>query len=270
MARSDSRFRAKYGPWAIVAGASTDAPNGVGAEYAAQLAARGLNVVLIARRQPQVEALAADLATRYGVQTRPLAHDLGREDIGAAVAQFTADIDVGLLVYNAGLSPVGTFFGQPLETHLAEVAINCRAPMVLAYTLGQRMRRRGRGGIILMSSLSAGQGSALIANYAATKAYNLILAEGLWAELREQGIDVLACVPSAIAAPNASGKVSGYGATAPRVVADESLNALGRTPSVVPGLGSRLGGIFMRRLLPRRAAIGMFSGIMRRMYPQAS
>ena len=269
MARTDADFRATYGPWAVVAGASADASSGVGAEYAAQLAARGLNLVLIARRQPQLDALAADLAARHSIQTRTLALDLAREDVGDAVAQATADLDVGLLVYNAGLPPVGTFLGQPLATHLAELAINCRAPMILAYTLGQRMREHGRGGIVLMSSLSAGQGSALIANYAATKAYNLILAEGLWAELRAQGVDVLAVAPSAIAAPDANGKVAG-GATAPRVVVAEALAALGRQPSVIPGLGNRLAGVVMRRLLPRRTAIVAISGVMRRMYPGAS
>ncbi len=163
---------------------------------------------------------------------------------------------------------MGSFLGQPLETHLAEIAINCRAPMVLAYTLGERMCERGRGGIILMSSLSAGQGSALIANYAATKAYNQILAEGLWAELRAQGVDVLAVAPSAIARPDANGKVAG-GASAPRVVVAAALSALGRQPSVIPGVGNRLAGAVMRHLMPRRAAIGMLSGVMRRMYPQA-
>ncbi len=269
MAQSQTDFRAKYGPWAIVAGASAGASSGVGAEYAAQLAARGLNLVLIARRQAQLDALATELATRRHIETRTISLDLARADVGDVVAQTTADLDVGLLVYNAGLPPVGTFLGQPLATHLDEIAINCRAPMILAYTLGQRLRARGRGGVILMSSLSAGQGSALIANYAATKAYNLILAEGLWAELRAQGVDVLACAPSAIAAPAANGKAPG-GATAPRVVVAEALAALGRQPSVIPGLGNRLAGVVMRRLLPRRTAISVISNVMRRMYPQAS
>ncbi len=257
-------FQQRYGPWAVVAGASAEASSGVGAEYAAQLAARGLNLMLIARRQEQLDALAAQLADTYHIKTRTLALDLTREDVGEIVGQTTNDLDIGLLVYNAGVTPVGGYLDLSLETHLAEVAVNCRAPMVLAYTLGQRMRARGHGGIILMSSLSAAQGSALIANYAATKAFNLTLAEGLWDELRAAGIDVIASMPSAITSAQSQGASA---TTPPRVVVAETLAALGRRPSVIPGMGNRLAAFVMRRALPRRTAIRLMGRVMRGMYP---
>src|SRR5262249_2332566 len=134
----------------------------------------------------------------YGVQVRKIPFDLAREDAAATLAAQTDDLEIGLLVYNAALSVIGPFLERPLEDHFAEIATNCRTPMSLAYSFGQQMRGRGHGGIILMSSVSSGQGSALIANYAATKAYNALLAEGLWEELRDQGIDVMACQAGAV------------------------------------------------------------------------
>jgi short-subunit dehydrogenase len=198
-------FRRRYGPWAVVAGAS----EGLGAEYASQLAARGLHVVLLARRRDPLSALADRLAAEHGVATRTLPLDLARADAGEEVAGATADLDVGLLVYNAALSVIGPFLDCPLDRHLLEVDVNCRGPLILAHQFGRRFAARGRGGIVLMSSLSATMGSALIAHYAATKAYNLILAEGLWEEWRAAGVAVTACAAPAVRTPN-------YAASAPR------------------------------------------------------
>jgi short-subunit dehydrogenase len=261
-------FAARYGPWAVVAGAS----EGLGAQFAAQLAPRRINLVLIARRAAMLEQLAAQLKAGYGVQVRTIELDLGRADCGATVATHTSDIEIGLLVYNAARSVIGPFLAQPLDQHLNELDVNCRAPLTLAYTLGRRMLERRRGGIVLMSSLSAAQGSPMIANYAATKAYNQLLAEGLWDELRGQGVDVLACCAGATTTPNylASAPKRG-GATAatamsPRAVVAEALAALGRQPSVVPGGANRLAAFVMRRLLPRRAAIAIMGQTLRKMY----
>jgi uncharacterized protein len=176
-------FRDRFGPWALIAGAST----GLGAEYAAQTAAKGVNLFLVARRMELLEPLAARLAAAYGVEVRTCACDLARPDVAAFLAEQTAGLDIGLLVCNAGYSVIGPFLERPLAEHLKEIDTNCRAPLALAHSYGQGMAERGRGGIILMSSLSANQGSPLIANYGATKAYNLLPAEGLWYELRQRG-----------------------------------------------------------------------------------
>ncbi|MBV9257852.1 MAG: SDR family NAD(P)-dependent oxidoreductase, partial [Ktedonobacteraceae bacterium] len=190
-------FRRRYGPWALVAGAS----EGLGAEFATQLAINGLNLVLVARRKEPLEALAATLAQEHAIEVRTIEMDLSRDDIESVITEQTGEIDIGLLVYNAATSFVGPFFGRTLQDRLNEVDVNCRAPLTLTYLFGQRLLKRGRGGIILMSSLSSAQGSALVANYAATKAYNRILAEGLWEELRAQGVDVLACSAGPISTP---------------------------------------------------------------------
>jgi uncharacterized protein len=261
-------FRARYGPWALVAGASV----GLGAEFATQLAAKGLNLVLIARRQQLLDELSAQLMTTYAIEVRTLQLDLAREDIGSLVVEATSDIDISLLVYNAAVSMIGPYFEVALQDHLNEIAVNCRAPLTLAYLLGQHMLKRQRGGIVLMSSLSASQGSALISNYAATKAYNRLLAEGLWEELRTRGIDVLACCPSAVSTPGYLASASrrsarpSVPAMTPRAVVTATLAALGKQPVVIPGWTYRLANVLMQRFLPHKMAISIMGRVMRGMY----
>ncbi len=260
-------FRLRYGPWAVVAGASA----GLGAEFAIQLAAKKLSIFLIARRQALLDELSAKLRQDYTIEVRTLELDLAREDAGTAVEAATSDIDVGLLVYNAALSRIGPFLQTPLQDHLDEIAINCRAPMTLAYLFGQKMQQSRRGGIVLLSSLSSSQGSALISNYTATKAYNRLLAEGLWEELRGQGVDVMACCPSAVSTPNylasapRSGRISASAMT-PRAVVTETLAALGKQPTIIPGWSNRLANVFMQRVLPHKTAIRLMGRVMRGMY----
>ena len=262
-----TRFRERYGPWVLIAGASV----GMGAEFATQLAARKLNLVLVARRVDEMQSLAAKLASTYGIQTQTIPLDLSRSDAAAVIAEQTRDVDLGLLIYNAGYSVVGPFFDTALENHLRELDTNCRTPLALSYNIGQRMLGRKRGGIVLISSLSAMQGSALIANYVATKAYELLLAEGLWDELREHGIDVLASMPSSIATPTylaSHPKQSPMGTLSPQDVVTETLGALGKQSSIVPGRSNRFTAFFMRRLLPRQLAITIMGRTMRGMHPR--
>jgi hypothetical protein len=243
----------------------------MGEAYAQQVAALGLNVVLIARREPLLHALAARLSDQHRIETRMLPLDLARDDAAAQVDAATRDLDVGLLIYNAARSVIGPFLDRPLDAHLDELAVNTRAPMTLAYLFGQRMKARGHGGIIVMSSLASAQGSPITANYAATKAYNLVLAEGLWDELRRQRVDVLACVAGATSTPNydaSAPKRGGIGSATltPAAVAREALAALGRQPSVIPGRANRASAFVMRRLLPRRTAVSIMGRVLRGMY----
>jgi len=265
---NNTDFRSRYGPWAVVAGASA----GLGAEYATQLAVRGLNLVLIARRKEMLDELGAQLAEEYSVEVRTLELDLASEESGPRVAEFTGDIEVGLLVYNAAVSIIGPFFETPLQKHLDEIDVNVRGVLTLTYLLGRRMLERKRGGMLLMSSLSSLQGSALIANYTATKAYDRLLAEGLWEELRTQGIDVLVCIASSISTPGylASQPEAGpVSAMTPRAVATEALAALGKQPTVIPGRGNRMASVVMQRLLPHKMAIQIMGRVIRGMYQKA-
>jgi short-subunit dehydrogenase len=263
-------FRARYGPWALVAGAS----QGLGTEFARQLSAAGLNTVLVARNADKLSALAAQLMAEHHTQVRTVVADLAQGDSLILLAQQTRDIDIGLLVYNAAHSVIGPFLTCSPDDHLREIDTNVRAPMLLAHHFGQHLVARRRGGIILMSSLSSMQGSALIANYGATKAYNQILAEGLWDELREHGVDVLACCAGAVQTPGYIESLqheSGHGsrlapAIAPAAVVRDALAALGHHPTVVPGRTNHLLSIIMQHALPRRVAIGIMGRTLRRMY----
>jgi uncharacterized protein len=261
-------FRKRYGPWALVAGAS----EGLGAAYAEALARRGLDLILVARRGELLQALAARLKAQYAINVRSLPLDLSLLEATEQIARETQPDEVGLLVYNAAFSAVGGFLDRPLGDHLREVDTNVRTPLGLVNTFGQRMLAAGHGGIILMSSLSAFQGSAYISTYSATKAFNIVLAEGLWEEWRRNGVDVLACIAGAIRTPNylaSSPKRSGGIADAtlkPESVVVEALAALGHRPTVIPGRLNRLSSFVMRRLLSRQAAIRIMGNVLRGMY----
>jgi len=258
----------RYGPWAVVAGAS----EGIGAAFAHALASRGLNLVLVARRAAPMEALAGDLASRHGIETRVLALDLARPESLTTLLSGIRDLEVGLLVWNAAQSLIGPFLEQPLDGHLRELEVNCRGPLSLAHALGREMVARRRGGIILLSSLSGMQGTALVAHYAATKAWNRVLAEGLWWELGKHGVDVLACVAGATDTPGyratepPDGKASKVPVMSPDAVAEEALGALGRTPSLIAGWRNRGAAALLVRLLPRRTAVRIMGKTMDSLY----
>lgn len=252
-----SDFVAKYGPWAVVAGAS----EGLGAAFAEALAARGLNLLLFARRSVALNAVAEELRNRFGIQVRVEACDLSRDDLSLWLETITADVDVGLAVYNAAHAPVGEVLARPVADLLRVVDVNVRAPLVMVRTLAPRMAARGRGGIVLMSSLAGFQGAPRIATYAASKAFNTVLGEGLWHELRQQGVDVVVSAAGAIRTPGfakAAGK-DAPGTLDANAVAAETLNALGHGPVVVPGSVNRLARFVLGRLVPRRTAISIFA-----------
>jgi short-subunit dehydrogenase len=256
MSDSAAVFAGRYGPWALVAGAS----EGLGEQFARPLAARGLNVVLIARRAGVLRTLADDVTRAHAVEVRELVLDLARADAVAEIERATADLEIGLLVYNAAVSTVGAFLDHPIESYLAELEVNCRKPLELSHRFGCSMAERGRGGILLMSSLAGSQGSPYLSHYGATKAWNTVLAEGLWGELGGRGVDVLACRAGATRTPRYLADTGGGGsAFVPEMEAEEvvaeALASLGRTPSMIPGRANRLASFLMQRLLSRRAAV---------------
>lgn len=236
-ARQDARFRERYGPWALVAGGS----EGIGAAFAGALAARGLNLVLLARRIEPLQALAAALEARHGVEVRVEAQDLAAPDLAARVMAATGDLEIGLLVCSAAVSQLGAFLDLPLDDELAALDVNCRASVILARVLGERMRTRRRGGIVIMSSLAGLYGGPYVATYAATKAFGCLLAESLNAELRPLGVDVLACVAGPTRTPTYQRQLGErMHPMSPEAVVAAALSALGRRPRVIPGAKNRL------------------------------
>ena len=252
-------FTHTYGPWAVIAGGS----EGMGAQFAKQLSARGLKVVLIARREQVLTGLAATLPG----EARCLPLDLASPDAAARIADFTRELDVGLVVYNAALSPIGPFVEQSLEDNLRAIDVNVKTPTALAHHFVPRLVKRGKGGLVLLSSLTAFQGSPFVSTYGATKSYNLSLAEGLWAELRGTGVDVLSVCAGATATPNLlkSVKKAPPGMQQPEEVVREALDALGRGPVLIPGRFNRFASFLMRRLLPRRSTIQIMAGQTRKL-----
>jgi short-subunit dehydrogenase len=229
-------FRHRYGPWALVAGGS----DGIGECFARELAARGVNLFLVARRAAVLEALAKDIRATHGVDVRTLALDLTGDGMAGKLAGATADLEVGLVVYNAGaVHGAKKFLDQPLEHGLGLVRLNCVGPMSLAHHFGRKLRERGRGGLLLVSSLAALSGASYIASYAATKSFDLILAEALWHELAPEGVDVLCAIVGATRTPSMLSSNETFeaypGIMEPREVAAGALDHLGRGPSWVPG-----------------------------------
>ena len=191
-------FFDRYGPWAFVAGASA----GLGSAFADQAARRGTNVILCARRSDVMERTAAELRDRHGVEVRTVTVDMGSPDLDDVVAAATDDVEVGLFIYNAAAEPQGRFLTTPTDELLTNITVNCVTPTVLTKRFAAAMVSRGRGGIVLVSSMGALQGVKIFAAYGAAKAYELILGEGLWDELRDQGVDACAYVVGATATPN--------------------------------------------------------------------
>jgi short-subunit dehydrogenase len=220
-----------------------------------------LNLVLLARQEDRLMATAARLRAAYGVDVVAVAADVADYDI-VKDRLHDLDLSIGLLIYNAAYAPIGLFEDVSEDQLARATEINVRAPLLLAKLLSGPMIARGRGGIVLMSSLAGSQGSPNIATYAATKSFNAILAEGLWKELKPHGVDVLACMAGAILTPGyqqAESAKPAPGTLEAKDVAEQALRALGKGPIVIPGAVNKLARFTLTRLLSRRAAIAIMS-----------
>lgn len=228
---------AQYGPWALITGAS----DGIGKAVAHRLAADGLDVILAARREAVLRAVAVEIERAHGVRTEVIAVDLSEPaDVAALVAK-TAGFDIGLAVLAAGFGAALPFTESPLDLELDMIAVNVTAVAHLSRVIGARMTARGRGALVLFGSILGWQGVPGQANYAATKAYVQTLAEGLHRELAAVGVDVLAVAPGPVHTGFAArAGLSMRSAASPDVVAKAVAQRLGRRVTVVPGLRARL------------------------------
>jgi short-subunit dehydrogenase len=250
-------FQNQYGPWAVVAGAS----EGLGAAFARELAQRHVHLVLVARSTDKLAALQQELQGRYSIDCRVVTLDLSQDKAAAFLARETAGLDIGLVVYNAALSLVGSFLGYSEEQHRAIITTNCLNPALCLYRFGQRFKERGRGGFIIMSSLAGFQGTPFIAHYAGSKAYLTVLAEGLSREYAPYGIDIIACCAGATATPGYL-KSSRRAGKSPMVMSPEQVarRTVQRLPGhgiYVPGLFNKIGSVILRKFLPRAAAVSI-------------
>ncbi|MGA5462115.1 SDR family NAD(P)-dependent oxidoreductase [Mycobacterium sp. NPDC050041] len=241
-------WRAKYGPWALVAGAS----DGVGAAFAEAAAQHGVNVVLLARRAEVLDEVADCIRRRTGVATRVLVTDLSAPDAVPSIVDATSDLDIGLMIYCAGAdADFAPFLENSVAAAESMLRRNCLVPMQLAHHLGQSMVRRGHGGIVVLSSGAGFVGAPNMVTYGATKAFDMIFAEALWCELQPQGVDVLGVILGETDTPSlrrlrtarglAEPDAPVPGATTVDEVVDAAFTNLGKGPTCMAGRQMRWG-----------------------------
>jgi hypothetical protein len=253
-------FRNRYGAWALITGASS----GLGAEFARQLAAKKLDLVLVARRRDRLKELATSLKAEHGIEVKVIPLDLAKPNFLSTLQKQTAKLNIGLVVNNAGFGIVGEFTDNSLERELQMLNVNCRAALILAHAYGARMVAHRRGGIIMVSSVVAFQGVPYMSHYAATKAYDLVLGEGLWYEMKKYGVDVVTLCPGATVTEfaNVAGSKPIPGSMPVTPVVEAALEALGRKHYVTAGQKNKLL-VFSTRLVPRSLATRIAARVMK-------
>lgn len=262
------KFTKKYGPWALVTGASS----GIGKEMATQLAAKGLNVVMVARRQNLLDDLRTKLIEQYHVEVMVLAMDLQSQDAITQLDAATRNLDIGLVIPNAGVEIVGEFVDTDVHKNSALVQLNTIVPMQIANLFGARLKQRGNGGILFISSLFAYQGIPYVANYAASKAYILTLGEALNVELGKYGVDVSVLSPGLTATEMVTNmsidfkKIPMF-TMQPDQTVRIGLSALGNKATVVPGLLNKIYA-WENRFIPRSWPVSLFGFLIRRAQKQ--
>jgi len=253
------------GKWALVTGASA----GLGLDFARQLAARGVHLVLTARREDRLKALAAELRAAHGISLEVFSADLANSATPEAVFAFTEQkgIAVDVLVNNAGFGAFGPVKEIPLERQLEMVQVNISSVISLTHLYLQGMIARRRGDILIVASTAAFQAVPFIATYAATKSFDLMFAEALAEEVRPFGIGVTALCPGATSTEFQ--KVAGQpdyafrSAESPEKVVRVGLDALARGKSMV--ISGARNNVMMQsqRLAPRRLVTAMAARLMR-------
>ena len=255
----------RYGPWAIVTGAS----DGLGRAFARRLAARRINLVLVTRRVAALSVLAEELQVHHAIRCVVIPMDLADRHSVALLDEQTAHLDIGLVVAAAGFGSIGPFLDRPLENEADMLAVNAASALRIAHHFGKRLVARGSGGLVLFGSVVGFQGAPLSANYAATKAYVQSLAEALAVEWDPLGVDVLSCAPGPVATGFAARAGMAMGKAAnPEDLVDPCLDALGRRTTVRPGGLAKLLGYGLGTL-PRPLRVRVMHNVMRGMHPSS-
>lgn len=261
-------LKERYGPLALVAGAS----KGLGAAFAHKLAGEGFNLVIIARDRAGLEATARELTLKYAVEVLPVSCDLDDPDATEQIRKAIGERMINFLVYNAASPYIGPFLDHPVSEHLRIASVNMLTPLKMLHHFGGRMVKEKRGGIILMSSLAGNQGSGFLTTYAATKAFNRVLAESLWYEWKAKGVDVIGCIAGSILTSNYiqsnPEKISPFAPKPqlPEDVVKECFSKIGRTPSFISGGPNKIAGFLMNRLFSIKRAVNIMGDTTRKMY----
>jgi short-subunit dehydrogenase len=231
---TDSAFFDRYGPYALVTGASS----GIGRSFAELLAARGMNLVLTARRIERLQELAGELNASHGVDIQVVQADLADLSAPQQLLEATAALDIGLVVSNAGAGLKGEHAKHAPDAISAMLLLNGNAPLLLANGFIPRLRQRGRGGLLFTSSVEGLLGCPYSTAYSASKALVVALGEGLWGELTPEGIDVLTICPGATATEAAAKQgvdlTKLQNVMQPEAVAQFALDNIANGPTLVP------------------------------------
>lgn len=263
----------KYGQWAVISGGA----QGIGAAFAERFADRGMSVILLDANSMALGGTVERLQRIY-----PAVKVVGRVvDLAdrAALTQELDDIaawDIGILVANAGIAEIGLWLDVPMEAKIHQIDVNCVSALMLSCVISEGMASRGRGGIIIMASGAAEMGSSYITTYAATKAFDRILAEGLYSELKPKGIDVCTVMPGSVDTPGFWDTLKdGRQPTAmmrpisASVVVDATLQGLGKKINIRPTTGTGPMAFIMSlimKILPRQMLMSLCDKAVRQMY----
>lgn len=236
-------FKSKYGPYAIITGAS----DGLGKQYAYQLAHRGVSVLITARREEELNQIADDIKKKFNVDAIPVGADLSKQDDVQKIISSASDLEVNLLINNAGFATTGEFVESDINRELEMLYVSTRAPLILSRHFGNLMKQRKRGGIIMLSSIVAFTPIPLWSQYTAVKAFDLNFGLSLYGELKPYNVDVLTVCPGATITgfQKAAGVKPIMSMTAEKVV-KISLDALGNKPVVVTGIKNKISTFLLR------------------------
>ncbi len=244
---NNEKFRNKYGRWALVTGAS----DGIGKDFVCELARRGFNLVLVARRKSILEEIGSKLRKENSIEIQVIEADLSDSNDTKKVILNTKNLDIGLIVLAAGFGTSGEFISISIENELNMIDLNCRAVVELTHSFANKFKQNKKGGIVLFGSILGFQGVARTANYAATKAFVQSFAEGIRSELKPFNVNLVSVAPGPVNSGFAGRANMQMGsAQSPEGIANETLNALGKKTTVRPGFLSKLLG-YSLSTLPR-------------------
>lgn len=264
MSHTSAELRARYGPWALVTGASS----GIGHEFASRLASAGIHVAMVARRRAALEALASDLTSRHAVTCRVIEMDLSEPGAAARLSAQVSDLEIGMLINNAGTGWIGRFDCQAPESHASMIRLHCEMHVELTARLLPAMKQRARGGVIIVGSMGGLVPLPYYAVYSGTKALLQNWGEALALEMRGSGVDILVLAPgdTKTGFQEVAGEMSTKWSSTEDVV-NEAMAGLGRRTVVIPGFENRLS-MIASRLLPRKWFLGIVEKRQREQTPE--
>jgi uncharacterized protein len=247
--RAEMNFKEKYGSYALVTGASA----GIGKAFAYLLAERGFNLVLVARREYRLKEIAKELSGKYKIEAVSIPMDLSKDGSAGELFGKVKELNIGLMVNNAGFGYYGRFVKQDADKFSEMIKLNILSFTLLAKIFSEYFIEKKRGGMILVSSLAAFQPTPGMALYGATKAFELLIGEAIAEEIKGKNVDITVLCPSATLTEfqTVAGGVPHDGMTA-EFVANCALRCLGKKRIAIPGIGNKILGK-LNRFLPRNA-----------------